>query len=204
MSTSQSAETSNNRAKAIFTWWLYPAIGIPYLILGWWGGFGASFKSGAASAFMCGAIIAALGENIFDHVKDGFSRFRAVLKSKSAETYSASFAFAVALGFFFWNMYFATADKAIHHSLVDWVQVVVFIVAATCLPQARFAFTEVKPLKLNEIWGWYRTQFGWGFTLGRSMARAVSSKAHEEPQRAYALPAQAPEASDRPDPQADS
>jgi hypothetical protein len=36
--------TRGFRETAIFTYWLYPAIGIPFVILGLWGGFSPAFQ----------------------------------------------------------------------------------------------------------------------------------------------------------------
>lgn len=121
-------------------YWLYLVIGAPYLILAWVYGFGPSFKTGAASFFICGAIIAAAGENLIDQVKDGFARLRASLKSRQLNIPVVSA--AVSLGFLGWNMYFAVADKTVKHPSIDWVQIVVFICAAIYLPPMRFMFTE--------------------------------------------------------------
>jgi hypothetical protein len=156
------------REKVIFTYWLYPAIGIPFVILGWWGGFGAAFQSGAASAFMCGAIIAALGECLFENWKDGFTRFKAMVKTPGKDRAAAIFAVVLATTFFFLNMYFAVADKKVPHPAVDWIQVTVFIVTAVFLPQARFAFTGTKPPTPGEL-----AQSGWnyGYGLGSKLGR---------------------------------
>jgi hypothetical protein len=90
-------------------------------------------------------------------------------------------------------MYFAVADKTVRHPSVDWVQVAVFTASALVLPQARFAFTELKPPKLKDIFrwhrrifGWYGKAFGWGFTLGQKMVRShpKSRAVHPVPEEA--------------------
>ena len=173
--TSASTETDQaaNREKLIFTGWIYPAIGIPFLILGWWGGFGAAFQSGAASAFMCGAIIAALGECAFENWKDGFAHAKAMIKAKGKDRGMAFFAVILATAFFLANMYFAVADKTALHPSVDWVQVTVFIVAAAFLPQARFAFTGTKFPTIGEL-----AKSGWdfGYKIGSG---GKAERAHE-------------------------
>lgn len=141
-----------NRETAIFTFWLYPAIGIPFVILGAWGGFGPAFQGGAASAFMCGAIVAALGECAIDNWKDGFTRFKA---TRGKARIGAFFALTLVSGFFWWNMYYAVADKTAVHPSVDWVQVTVFLVTAAFLPQARFAFTDMRTPTPKEFFKWY-------------------------------------------------
>ena len=141
-----------NRETAIFTYWLWPAIAIPFGILGLWGGFGRAFETGAASAFMCGAIIAALGECLFDNWKVGFTRFKA---TRGKEQSSAFFALALAIGFFWWNMYYAVADKTAVHASVDWVQITAFLVTAYSLPMARFAFTDMRIPTPREWVHWY-------------------------------------------------
>jgi hypothetical protein len=136
----------------IFTYWIWPAIAVPFLILGWWGGFSPAFQSGAASAFICGAIIAAVGECLIDNYKNGFRRrFKA---TTGTQRYAAFGALILAAIFFFWNMYYAVADKK-PHSGVDTAQVIIFLVAVAYLPQARFAFTEMRTPTLPEWFQWY-------------------------------------------------
>lgn len=122
------------------SFWVYLVIGIPFVILGVWGGFGESFRTGAASAFMCGAVAAAFGEAGIEWARDKIPAFmlpgsrKAVVKSGEAlsppvVTYKVG-AVVLALGFFAWNMYFAVADKRIQHPTIDWIQIIVFISAA--------------------------------------------------------------------------
>ena len=149
--TSASAEPGrpSKRQTVIFLFWLYPAIAIPFGILGAWGGFGEAFEGGGASAFMCGAIVAAVGECVIDNYKDGFRRrFKATTGERR---YAAILALALVSGFFWWNMFYAVADRAALHPGVDAVQVIAFIITALFLPQARFAFTETPTPTLGDM-----------------------------------------------------
>jgi len=140
--TSASAEPGrpSKRQTVIFLFWLYPAIAIPFGILGAWGGFGEAFEGGGASAFMCGAIVAAVGECVIDNYKDGFKRrFKA---TRGERRLAAIGALTLVTGFFWWNMFYAVADRTAAHPGVDAAQVIAFIITALFLPQARFAFTE--------------------------------------------------------------
>ena len=156
--TSASAEPdrAGKRQTVIFLFWLYPAIAIPFGILGAWGGFGEAFEGGGASAFMCGAIVAAVGECVFDNFKDGFRvRFKA---TKGERRYAAIFALALVSGFFWWNMSYAVADRTAAHPGVDAAQVIAFIITALFLPQARFAFTQTPTPTLGDM---LRLVLGW-------------------------------------------
>lgn len=158
---SASAETDrpDNRQTVIFTFWLYPAIGIPFAILGAWGGFGQAFQGGGASAFMCGAIVAAVGECVIDNYKNGFtSRFKA---TKGEQRFAAFLALALVSGFFWWNMAYAVADRTALRPGVDAAQVTAFIVTALVLPQARFAFTETKTPTLGDVLRLFLGLLGW-------------------------------------------
>ena len=135
------------------------------MILGLWGGFSPAFQSGAASAFMCGAIFAAFGECLIDNYKNGFRRrYKA---TRGTQRFGAFFALALAAIFFFWNMYYAVADKTAAHPGVDWAQVTVFLVAAAFLPQARFAFTEMNTPTPREFGQWYLGMLIWLARGGR-------------------------------------
>jgi hypothetical protein len=122
------------------SFWVYIVIGVPFVILGVWGGFGESFRTGAASAFMCGAIAAAFGEAGIEWARTKIPAFmlpgsrEAVAKSDGSRSpvvvwYTLT-AILLALWFFAWNMYFAVADKRIRHLTIDWIQITVFIAAA--------------------------------------------------------------------------
>lgn len=178
--------TRGFRETAIFTYWLYPAIGIPFVILGLWGGFSPAFQSGAASAFMCGAIFAALGECLIDNYKNGFRRRWQA--TRGTQRFGAFFALALAAIFFFWNMYYAVADKTAH-SGVDTAQVIVFLVAAVFLPQARFAFTEMNTPTPREFGQWYLGMLIW---LARGGRRAPVPVPDEVPEVQAAEPVPPP------------
>lgn len=179
--TSASTETdqANDREKVIFTYWMYPAIGIPFLILGWWGGFGAAFQSGAASAFMCGAIIAALAECAFENWKDGFTHLKVMVKTPGKTRAAAFFAVIIATAFFFLNMYFAVADKKVPHPAVDWVQVIVFVLAAMFLPQARFAFTGSTPPSVTDV---FESNWHYGTKIGKRITHRGARNAPPVPE----------------------
>jgi hypothetical protein len=167
MTDSASTGTIGVRETTIFAYWLYPVIGIPFVILGLWGGFSPAFQTGAASAFMCGAIVAALGECAIDNYKGRFARFKA---ARGKERFGGFLALALAVIFFFWNMYYAVADhKTAGHPGVDSAQVTVFLVAAAFLPQARFAFTDSRTPTLREFALWYLALLTW---LLKIVARA--------------------------------
>jgi hypothetical protein len=188
--TTAAPATGDIRETAIFTYWLWPAIGIPFVILGFWGGFSPAFQSGAASAFMCGAIIAALGECLIDNYKNGFRRrFKA---TTGTQRYAAFGALILSAIFFFWNMYYAVADKK-PHSGVDTAQVIVFLVAAAYLPQARFAFTEMRTPTLPEWFQWYAEVFSRIATMGGRRTPVVQAVVQAEvPEVQAEVPAPGP------------
>lgn len=71
--------------------WAYVVIGIPFLVLVLTGGLTDEFKSGDASAYISGAMVATIAENIFHQAESGFSRLKdllAILKTKPGNVIS--------------------------------------------------------------------------------------------------------------------
>lgn len=148
------------------SFWILIVIGVPFVILGCWGGFGQSFKTGAASAFICGAIAAAFGEALIEWGKDKLpSILRPTIPQsifgeiESPDTEAPSQArglraeidplsiatvlltFVLAIGIFAWNLYFAVADKRLLHPALDALQIVAFIVAAFYASNVRWVLS---------------------------------------------------------------
>jgi hypothetical protein len=123
--------------------WLYSVVGIPFLILVIVGGWGNEFRSGDASAFMCGAIIAAFAENILEQIdqrimhrkENGGNVYKR--KERQLQIFGVSIVAIYLVGSLIWNGYFAVADKAIVHPSVDKVQIVVFFATFALLPLFR-------------------------------------------------------------------
>jgi hypothetical protein len=129
--------------------WIYVVIGIPYIILGLVGGFGTSFRSGDASTFMCGAIIAAVGENLIGQAENGFPRFRKPKpgtcpgsRARGIVSLHVAYFVILTLGTLAWNLYFAVQDKTVHYPPLDWVQILAFYSAATSLVTLRFILSD--------------------------------------------------------------
>ncbi|MGE5287476.1 MAG: hypothetical protein ACM3ML_09790 [Micromonosporaceae bacterium] len=130
--------------------WLYGVVGIPFVILAAIDGWGNAFRSGDASAFMCGAIVASFAESVIEQVDIFVTHLKAYPKNRyqsKERTLKAFHSFIMepdslyrltmvvfVIGFLIWNGYFAVADKTVHHSSVDWVQIVVFLVTVFALP----------------------------------------------------------------------
>lgn len=135
--------------------WVYLVIGIPLVILGFRDGWGPLFKSGEAAAFMCGAIVGALVENIIEQVPDKFAALKKAfshpLKSidetgmNDLEWYIAAFVLLA------WNMYYAFSDTTVKSPGWDWVQLFIFVMTLGLLPLARFVFTAYDFLWLRSL-----------------------------------------------------
>jgi hypothetical protein len=125
--------------------WFYIVIGIPFVILGVKHGWGYLFKSGDAAAFMCGAIVAALAENIIEQIPDKFAalkhEFTRISKSIDETGMTDVQWYMAALVFLGWNLYYAFSDGTAGHTGWDWVQLVVFFMPVGLLPLVRFVFT---------------------------------------------------------------
>jgi hypothetical protein len=127
-----------------FILWIYLVIGIPFLILVLIGGWATEFRSGNASAFMCGAIVAAAAENFIERVTEWAKRVTGELKdSDEAQDEKESHAVGVTVlisyfvGLFTWNAYFAVADKSVQYPTADWVQILAFFLTVATLPLFR-------------------------------------------------------------------
>jgi hypothetical protein len=111
--------------------WLIGVVGLPFIILVALSGWDDTFRSGDASAFISGAVIAALAENIIERVKEH------TLNPRTSVDLITAVMTIYAIGFLVWNGLFAVADKSFQHPSVDWVQVVAFFVTAFSLPLVR-------------------------------------------------------------------
>ncbi len=145
-------DTPTARFPFITLIWLPVVVGVPYAILGLVGGFGNSFRSGEASTFICGALVAAVGETLIEQGKNESSwlkKLRQVARANSkiskiisSEVFWFGFVGIPALGILAWNMYFALQDKTVSYPPIDWLQVVAFASALVQLTSVRFFLSD--------------------------------------------------------------
>jgi hypothetical protein len=153
--------------------WLFTAIGIPLLILGIRDGWGYLFRSGDAAAFMVGAIVGALVENIIELGSDKpapLKKLRANLRASSSPTSKGNklaSIIAIVLSYYFtavlllyyimaiiflvWNAIFSFSDLTVHHPTIDWVQLAAFFTPLCLLPITRFIFTAKSPFPISQM-----------------------------------------------------
>jgi hypothetical protein len=132
--------------------WFYFVVGAPVLILGIAGGWGKVFESGDASAFVCGLIIACIGENIITQYENRYSIMRRSISHlrkiwtsegqdrAQLDTIFYLMFYAAALVLLGLNMWFTVSDKTGSHPPFLLV-LVIFLVSIFLLPYIRFAFT---------------------------------------------------------------
>ena len=134
--------------------WAYIVVGLPFTLLIAWGSWTATFRTGAASAYMVGAVIAALGELVIDQAADRFSAItqafacRSGVKSanpKRVQEFRILIGFAALLGVSCMglNGYFAVQDRIESQSSVSSIQYAAFVFAFCMLPVIRFPFAKV-------------------------------------------------------------
>lgn len=131
--------------------WTVYAVVVPFILLVLIGGWGETFESGDASAYIVGAVIVATVENIFRQREDGFAAFRKLISSTVKEDVDASTRSSwsdlaqnllIAIGCTAWNLYYAVHDRRVSHPTVDWVQILLFFASVGILSMVRFAGTE--------------------------------------------------------------
>ena len=130
--------------------WLMIAILLPFFLLVLIGGWGETFRSGDASAYIVGAIITCVAESALQQIGPNPEPRKVIRKyffKTSADSGSeinshvvTIVAFAVAL--MAWNIYFAIHDRHVAVSTVDWVQILIFFFSLSLLPIIRFSGTE--------------------------------------------------------------
>jgi hypothetical protein len=132
--------------------WTVFAVVVPFILLVLIGGWGGTFESGDASAYIVGAAIVAIVENIFQQREDGFRAFRKLLSSVGSEDADAGSTgiswsdlaqnFLIAIGCTAWNLYYAIHDRRVSRPTVDWVQILLFFASLGILSMVRFAGTD--------------------------------------------------------------
>jgi hypothetical protein len=136
-------------------------------------GWGYLFRSGEAAAFIVGAIVGALVENIIELSSDKFAPLKKLLANLKAASSSRSEGtrltriivlalsyyltavllvyYLMAILFLLWNAYFSFSDLTVHHPTIDWVQLAVFFSPLCILPITRFIFTANSPFPISLI-----------------------------------------------------
>lgn len=131
------------------------------------------FRSGEAAAFIVGAIVGALVENIIELSSDKFAPLKKLLANLKAASSSRSEGtrltriivlalsyyltavllvyYLMAILFLLWNAYFSFSDLTVHHPTIDWVQLAVFFSPLCILPITRFIFTANSPFPISLI-----------------------------------------------------
>jgi hypothetical protein len=132
--------------------WTVYAVVLPFILLILIGGWGATFESGDASAYIVGAAIVAIVENVFQQREDNFRAFRKLLSSVGREDTDADSTgiswsnlvqnLLIAIGCTAWNLYYAIHDRRVSRPTVDWVQILLFFASVGILSMVRFAGTE--------------------------------------------------------------
>lgn len=131
--------------------WTVYAVVVPFILLVLIGGWGDTFQSGDASAYIVGAAIVATVENIFRQREDGFTSFRRLMSRAAREDVDANTRSSwsnlaqnllIAAGCTVWNLYYAIHDRRVSHPTVDWVQILLFFASVGILSVVRFAGTE--------------------------------------------------------------
>lgn len=124
--------------------WVLIVLGVPFVILILLKGWGATFRSGDAAAFICGVVVASIGENLLDQAQNNFSQVKSFIANRKAAPQRLVRNFIVInVAFLVWNAYFVVTDKYGRGLTVDWVQIVAFFGAVTFLPFLRFALTSL-------------------------------------------------------------
>jgi hypothetical protein len=131
--------------------WFCLAAVAPFVILALIGGWGETFQSGDASAYILGAIVVCVAESIFQQKDDNFATLKRYWSKSShwGPRYSVSLSAFGAIVLFTWNMYFAIHDRHVGTPSVDWVQILIFCIALFSLPGIRFTAT---PYSGEEEW----------------------------------------------------
>ena len=124
--------------------WLYLVVGVPYAIFLINGGWAEPFRTGAATAFIAGVTITAVGENIIvQYLDDKFAKATAPMRSSSSELrFDVVSIFIAVLALLGWLLYYAVTQKSVPHPTVDFVQIIAFFLICAYLPYVRFALTE--------------------------------------------------------------
>jgi hypothetical protein len=129
--------------------WLLAAVIVPFVLLILIGGWGATFRSGDASAYIVGAVIVCVAESALQQLGPNPEPLKATLKyflknvdsGVEINTSAATIA-ALAISLAAWNIYFAIHDRHVAVPTVDWVQIVVFFFSLCILQFIRFSGTE--------------------------------------------------------------
>jgi hypothetical protein len=116
--------------------WSYPAAVVPFIILVLIGGWGGTFQSGDASAYIVGAIVVCVTESIFQQRENDFAILR-----KRWDRHMV-FTILACVTILTWNMYFAVHDRHTGKPSVDWIQILFFFLSLFFLPRFRFVATQ--------------------------------------------------------------
>ena len=135
--------------------WIYAAVALPFVLSLLISGWGDTFKSGDASAFMAGTITVCLAECILQQNSEGPEEFKRwwgqlIRRSPVPRGRGARPIGPRGLLFFFTlifavNMYYSISDRHVVNQTVDWVQILVFFACLGLLPGIRFAGTKYDP-----------------------------------------------------------
>jgi hypothetical protein len=116
-------------------WWFFPAIVVPFVLLLVIGGWGGTFQSGDASAYIVAAVIVSVTESIFQQREENFEVLRRLWVDIKEKRYDSdvleviSIVAGASLVAIVWNMYFAIHDRHVAMPSVDWVQILIFFAA---------------------------------------------------------------------------
>jgi len=130
--------------------WTAYAVFMPFILFVLIGGWGSTFESGDASAYIVGAVVVAVVENIFQQREDGFAAFRRLMSGAAKADVDASTKSSwgeiaqkllIAAGCTAWNLYYAIHDRHVSHPTVDWVQILLFFASLGILSAVRFTGT---------------------------------------------------------------
>jgi hypothetical protein len=147
--------------------WLTAAVLVPFGLLILIGGWGATFRKGAASIFIVGVAITCIAESAFQQLGPNPEPLEIIrryflkrppsssdgIRIDSSVTTMAFLSIVIIT----WNMYFAIHDTQIAHPTVDYVQIVAFFGSLCLLPTVRFSGTEYRDPSDADVLQW--TQF---------------------------------------------
>jgi hypothetical protein len=124
--------------------WFFIAIVAPFIILVLVGGWGETFQSGDASAYIVGAVIVCVAESILQQREDNFATLKRYWNNRRSQwgpLYSVALAPVCGIAIFIWSIYFAIHDRHVGTPTVDWVQILFFFISLPALASIRFTAT---------------------------------------------------------------
>jgi hypothetical protein len=146
------ARRRSDQVESTIMIWVYAAVALPFALSLLISGWGNTFKSGDASAFMAATITVCMVECILQQISEGPEESRRwwiqlirkspARRGKQARPISPRGLLISFLLIFGLNMYYAISDRHIAYQTVDWVQILAFFVSLLLLPAIRFAGTK--------------------------------------------------------------